>query len=67
MDIIDHGQWDNPRVSGELRHYEVMTYCKGGSLDKINLKETKEGFVKLLNKLLPPLISAISMGLFIGI
>lgn len=38
VDIIDHGQWDNPRVSGELRHYEVMTYCKGGSLDKINLK-----------------------------
>ena len=38
VDIIDHGQWDNPRASGELRHYEVMTYCKGGSLDKINLK-----------------------------
>lgn len=38
VDIIDHGQWDNPRVSGELRHYEIMTYCRGGSLDKISLK-----------------------------
>ena len=38
VDIIDHGQWNNPHVSGELRHYEIMTYCSGGSLDKINLK-----------------------------
>lgn len=38
VDIIDHGQWDNPRVPGELRHYEIMAYCKGGSLDKISLK-----------------------------
>ena len=38
VDIIDHGQWNNPYVSDELRHYEIMTYCSGGSLDKINLK-----------------------------
>ena len=38
VDIIDHGQWNNPHVSDELRHYEIMTYCSGGSLDKINLK-----------------------------
>lgn len=38
VDIIDHGQWDNPRVSGELRHYEIMSYCRGGSMDKVNLR-----------------------------
>ena len=24
VDIIDHGQWDNPRVSGELRHNDLL-------------------------------------------
>jgi serine/threonine protein kinase len=38
VDIWSHGLWVNPRVAGEQRHYELMTYCTGGSLDRLNLK-----------------------------
>lgn len=42
VDIMDHGVWNNPRVHGESRHYEVMTYCKGDSLDKISLRGNED-------------------------
>ncbi|MDR0893965.1 MAG: protein kinase [Prevotellaceae bacterium] len=42
VDIYSHGLWENPRVPGEVRDYELMTYCTGGSLDKLNLRGNEE-------------------------
>ncbi|MDR1003522.1 MAG: aminoglycoside phosphotransferase family protein [Prevotellaceae bacterium] len=42
VDIHAHGLWENPRVPGEMRDYELMTYCTGGSLDKLNLRGDEE-------------------------
>lgn len=38
VDIIDYGIWHNPHNPAEERHYEIMTYCNGGSLDKLDLQ-----------------------------
>jgi serine/threonine protein kinase len=43
VDVLEHGVWKNPLVQGEERHYEVMTYCRGGSLDQITFKGNEEG------------------------
>ncbi|MDR0989315.1 MAG: protein kinase [Prevotellaceae bacterium] len=42
VDIYDHGHWENPAIHGEYRDYEIMTYCKGGSLDTISLRGNEE-------------------------
>jgi len=33
VDIIEHGKWTNPDNPSEVRDFELMTYCKGGSLE----------------------------------
>jgi serine/threonine protein kinase len=43
VDVLEHGVWKNPMMQGEERHYEVMTYCRGGSLDQITFKGDEKG------------------------
>jgi len=33
VDIIEYGKWTNPDNPSEVRDFELMTYCKGGSLE----------------------------------
>lgn len=61
VDIIDHGQWDNPRVHGELRHYEIMNYCKGGSLDKISLRGNESKLCEIAKQAAAAIDFVISM------
>ncbi len=42
VDTICHGIWRNPKNSDDLRDFELMSYCSGGSLDSIDLKKSEE-------------------------
>ena len=44
VDIIAHGYWTNPKRTDEQLDFELMNYCSGGSLDKINLRGNEEKF-----------------------
>jgi serine/threonine protein kinase len=37
VDVLEHGVWTNPDNTSEQRDYELMTYCRGGSLDELNV------------------------------
>lgn len=41
INIFDCGEWVNPQTS-EVRQYELMEYCDGGSLEKININKNEE-------------------------
>lgn len=42
VDTISHGIWKNPKNSDDLRDYELMAYCSGGSLDNIDIKKNED-------------------------
>lgn len=35
VNIISHGEWNNPASPGEKNDYELMDFCEGGSLDGV--------------------------------
>ena len=37
VNIISHGEWQNPLRPGEKNDYELMDFCEGGSLDGVVL------------------------------
>lgn len=41
INVFDCGEWTNPNTL-EVRQYELMEYCVGGSLDKININRNEE-------------------------
>ncbi|MDE6300821.1 MAG: protein kinase [Muribaculaceae bacterium] len=38
VNIVSHGEWDNPNRPGEKNDYELMDFCEGGSLDGVILE-----------------------------
>ncbi|GHT52765.1 hypothetical protein AGMMS49982_13850 [Bacteroidia bacterium] len=41
VETIDHSQWTNPQT-GDVRDYELMEYCAGGSLDQLKINDNEQ-------------------------
>lgn len=55
VNIISHGEWENPDIPGEKNDYELMDFCEGGSLDGVIL----DGDEKALTEVAVRMASAI--------
>lgn len=55
VNIVSHGEWDNPNQPGEKNDYELMDFCEGGSLDGVIL----DGNEKTLSEVAVRMASAI--------
>jgi len=42
VDTLHHGFWTNPKT-GQQHYYELMVYCRGGSLNQITISHNSEG------------------------
>lgn len=42
VDTFQHGEWTDPK-NGQVHYFELMTYCKGGSLKQLTISHNSEG------------------------
>lgn len=47
VNIVSHGEWDNPNMPGEKNDYELMDFCEGGSLDGIVFDGNEKGLTEV--------------------
>lgn len=42
VNIVSHGEWENPAALGEKLDYELMDFCEGGSMDNVVLNSDEK-------------------------
>lgn len=47
VNIVSHGEWQNPDRPGEKNDYELMDFCEGGSLDGVVLNGNEKALAEV--------------------
>ncbi len=47
VNIVSHGEWENPSAPGEKNDYELMEFCEGGSLDNVILEGDEKALAQV--------------------